>query len=264
MMSRLRSLRSIGFTLFCTTVSSSDSSKQCVAPMTTCSAACSSGSAPERLSASSRSNAAARSVFCASAPSVECVGALASSEACAFLCQSPAGAMMVARSADSPPSRDLTKVPGELDRQYEKLDVDAALRATVIAPSGDWTRRAPASILSRTRSNERMGGDAQKAARTEAFDLLDALSRSGALPMRHAALHVVMGATHCFDESLLDTVVQRNANPIEKCERSLLIMASTLHGKPAAQLVRPEHVARLAAQAPGLFAAASVAPAIDE
>ena len=164
----------------------------------------------------------------------------------------------------APPMRDLTQVPGELDRQYEKLDVDSALRATVIAPSGDWTRRAQASILSRARSNERIGGDAQKAARTEAFDLLDALSRSGALPMRHAALHVVMGATHCFDESLLDTVVQRSANPIEQCERSLLIMASTLHGKPAAQLVRPEHVARLAAQAPGLFAAASVAPAIDE
>ena len=84
--------------------------------------------------------------------------------------------------------------------------------ATIIAPSGDWTRRAQASILSRTRTTERMGGDAQKAARAEAFDLLDALSRSGALPMDAAALHVVMGATHCFDESLLDTVVQRNAS----------------------------------------------------
>jgi len=51
----------------------------------------------------------------------------------------------------------------------------------------------------------------------------------------------------------------RRADPIEKCERSLLIMASTLHGKPAAQLVKREHVARLTAQAPGLFARAAIA-----
>ena len=36
-------------------------------------------------------------------------------------------------------------------------------------------------------------------------------------------------------------------------------MASTLHGKPAAQLVKREHVARLTAQAPGLFARAAIA-----
>ena len=67
-----------------------------------------------------------------------------------------------------------------------------------------------------------------------------------------------MGATHCFDESLLDTVVQNNVNPIERSERSLLIMASTLHRRPAEQLVRGEHVQRLAANAPALFAPAAL------
>lgn len=75
-----------------------------------------------------------------------------------------------------------------------------------------------------------------------------------------------MGATHCFDESLMDTVVQRSVNPIEKAERSLLIMATTLHQCPAAALVRPEHVARLAGLTPALFPAlegdAAAAPVV--
>ncbi len=51
----------------------------------------------------------------------------------------------------------------------------------------------------------------------------------------------------------VDTVVQDNINPIEKAERSLLIMATTLHRVPAAALVNAEHVQRLAALTPGLF-----------
>ena len=60
---------------------------------------------------------------------------------------------------------------------------------------------------------------------------------------------------HTFDESLVETVVQKNVNPIEKVERSLLIMASTLHQQPAEALVNREQVARLTEFAPTLFPA---------
>mmetsp|Transcript_13176 Transcript_13176/g.26698 ORF Transcript_13176/g.26698 Transcript_13176/m.26698 type:complete len:220 (+) Transcript_13176:356-1015(+) len=96
MISVLRSTRSIGFTLFSTSVFITLSSKQCVAAMITCRDACSTGRAPDRVSASSRSNAASFSDFCSSAPRVLVV-ALASKPACALLVQLLPGLIMVGR-----------------------------------------------------------------------------------------------------------------------------------------------------------------------
>ena len=56
-----------------------------------------------------------------------------------------------------------------------------------------------------------------------------------------------------FDNSLIDTVTQHNVNPIEKAERSLLIMATTLHQQPAVMLVQDNQQSRLAAITPALF-----------
>ena len=160
-------------------------------------------------------------------------------------------------SSSSPsgtPLKDLTKVPQELDTAYETHDTDSCLRASIIAPNGPWSKKFQASLLAKP-SETTLGADEQGAAKHKAFDLLDALTRSGALPMENAALHVIMGATHRFEESLMDTVVKGNINPIEKVERSLLIMASTLHGLPAASLVQRDKVARLTEVTPTLFLA---------
>jgi len=149
-------------------------------------------------------------------------------------------------------SRDLTKVPTALDAAYEKYDSDSSLRASIITASGPWVKRSQASLLSKP-SERTLEGEEQGRCKSAAFDLLDALTRSGALPMEHAALHVIMGATHRFEESLMDTVVKGNVNPIEKAERSLLIMASTLHALPASSLILRDHLDRLSTVTPTLF-----------
>jgi hypothetical protein len=47
--------------------------------------------------------------------------------------------------------------------------------------------------------------------------------------------------------------LQDSIDPIDGVERSTLVMASTVHGRPAADLVLPAHVARAQALAPSLF-----------
>ena len=103
-----------------------------------------------------------------------------------------------------------------------------------------------------------LNADQQAQEKSAAFDLLDALTRSGALAIEHASLHVIIAATHCFDQSLMDTVVQKNVNPIERVERTTLIMAATLNGVPAAELIQDAQLERVSTFSPALFEESNV------
>jgi len=83
--------------------------------------------------------------------------------------------------------------------------------------------------------------------------LLDALSKSGVLAIDSAELHVVVAATHCFADSLMDTIIKENINPIEKVERSTLIMAMAVHGTEAEELLKKEQVDRVKTYSAMLF-----------
>mmetsp|Transcript_43764 Transcript_43764/g.103411 ORF Transcript_43764/g.103411 Transcript_43764/m.103411 type:complete len:974 (+) Transcript_43764:105-3026(+) len=148
--------------------------------------------------------------------------------------------------------RDFTQVPHEMDRRFEELDTDSALRPTIITPSDTWTKRAQKALLaSPTESTLRQSE--QKLEKDAAFDLLDGLTKSGALPIDHASLHIVVAATHCFDRTVIETVVRDNVNPIVKVERSSLIMASTIHQVEASAMIQDSQLPRIAAASPQLF-----------
>jgi len=135
---------------------------------------------------------------------------------------------------------DVTVLPSRLDAACAGDEARAgALRATIIKPADAWTKISQPKLLgAKSTSTLRKGSEEEKSARAEAFDLLDALSRSGELCVREAELHVVLAATHCFDDTLMDTLVARNINPIAKVERSCVSVASVVHGglEPAAML----------------------------
>lgn len=155
----------------------------------------------------------------------------------------------------SPPSDgavDFTALPHRLEAAYSRLDAEAAIRPTRVAIGEVWSRRAQKALLAPPVQSELHSVD-QGREKQKAFDLLDALSRSGALSFDSASLHVLVAATHVFDESLMDTVISANANPIEKLERSSLIVAMTVHGTAATSLLSGEHrerVSQFSAPAP--------------
>eukprot|EP00439_Symbiodinium_sp_Y106_P037021 s2962_g4.t1 len=149
-------------------------------------------------------------------------------------------------------TRDYTQVPVEMDQRFEKLDTDNSLRPTIINPGERWKKQSQKALLA-SPSTSHLSKAEQKTEREAAFDLLDALTKSGALPLTHASLHVVIAATHCFDKTVTETVIQNNVNPIAKVDRSSLIMASTVHQKPVQALIKDEQVQRVTDASPQLF-----------
>ena len=155
---------------------------------------------------------------------------------------------------------DYTRIPAALDRKFEALDEDGALRPTILGVGEVWSRRSQKSLLAEPVRHS-LRADEQKDERRRAFDLIDALTKSGAMPLEHASLHVVIAATHCFDDTLLNTVIQRNVNPIERVERSSVIVATTIHGKAAAELLADDQRERFFLSSPRLGEAGGDAPA---
>jgi len=147
---------------------------------------------------------------------------------------------------------DYTEIPAELDRRFERLDEDSALRPTIMKVGQNWQKTSQAALLADP-ATAGLSVDDQRNEKDRAYDLLDAMSRSGCLSIEEAQLHVVLAATHSFDKTLMDTVIQNNVNPIEKVERSTLIVASTIQNREVADLLRDDQVERVATYSPKLF-----------
>jgi len=149
-------------------------------------------------------------------------------------------------------ARDYTTVPGELDAKFEALDDDNALCTTTIKAGLNWTKRYKESLLA-AECEVTLDPEKQKDEKNKAYDLLDALTKSGTLLIEHSSLHIVCAATHCFGESLMNTVIKDNINPVEKVERSNLIVASVVHALDVDAIVDGGQVDRVKLYSPKLF-----------
>jgi hypothetical protein len=50
-------------------------------------------------------------------------------------------------------------------------------------------------------------------------------------------VHVVLTSAHHFDQSLLETVIQKNENPLVRLEESLLVMGSVIQERAIDELL---------------------------
>jgi len=134
---------------------------------------------------------------------------------------------------------DFTLIPKTLDVAIENNGEGSALRSTIIKTRDTWTRHRQENLLTASKDEVLTTEDLKKE-KHKAFDLLDALSRSGSLPIQYSELHVIVALTHCFDKSVMETVICDNVNPIEKLELSTLLLASAIHGVPAREMIKDD------------------------
>jgi len=147
---------------------------------------------------------------------------------------------------------DLTRLPFAIDKTFEAFDTDGALHSTIIRPNESWTKISQKTLLGKP-TKETLNSAKQRDSRNETYDLLDALSKSGILTIDCAEFHVFVAITHTFDKYLMETVIEDNINPIEKLERSLLMVSSTIHEVAPIELIKPEHEERVKQHSPALF-----------
>lgn len=135
---------------------------------------------------------------------------------------------------------DFIAMPKVLDRAIELNDKDASIRSTTITTAKHgWTRHRQPNLLTKAEKIA-LSTTEIETEKNKAFDLLDALSRSGSLDIPFSELHILICATHRFEKNVMETVIQDNINPIDKLEMSTLLMASTILDVPARDLIRNE------------------------
>ena len=123
---------------------------------------------------------------------------------------------------------DFTAIPKQLDHMFESFDKDGALRTMTIKTGDKVVRKRQQNILTKMETNE-LNNAARKNETDNALDLLDALSRSGSLPIVSGELHVIIGVRHSFEKNIMATVIEENINPIEKVDYSSLLIAASVH-----------------------------------
>eukprot|EP00550_Attheya_septentrionalis_P012178 CAMPEP_0198303258 /NCGR_PEP_ID=MMETSP1449-20131203/56793_1 /TAXON_ID=420275 /ORGANISM="Attheya septentrionalis, Strain CCMP2084" /LENGTH=1029 /DNA_ID=CAMNT_0044005745 /DNA_START=155 /DNA_END=3244 /DNA_ORIENTATION=- len=147
---------------------------------------------------------------------------------------------------------DFTSIPRKLDMAFVKFETDAVLRPTSIEVGETWRMIRYLSMSEPIM--EPVNLESRKSERNKALDLLDALSRSGSLPISAGELHVIVAVTHCFDKSVTEAVIQANVNPIEKLEKSMLIVTACIHNvKPAGLVKGTSQLESVMLHSPDLF-----------
>jgi len=146
---------------------------------------------------------------------------------------------------------DYTRYPIVLDGALDSLEIEGSVRPTKVDVSNTWRKKFQQSLLSEQEETT-LGDDELHTEKNAAFDLIDALSKSGELVLDHTSLHIVIATTHQFDKSLLDTLIQENVNPIEQSERLSCIVGSIVHNVKPLELIEPSQKARLLKYSPML------------
>jgi len=140
---------------------------------------------------------------------------------------------------------DFIQISKQMERRMTIIDhASARVRPTTVTPGVSWKRTLQRTLLGKPTHETLLAPD-QSRETNQAFELIDALSRSGALSFNEGSFHVISVSTHWFDKTLMDAIIQDNVNPIEIVERSTLLAASVLFDKPIEEIISKDQLSRV-------------------
>jgi hypothetical protein len=108
--------------------------------------------------------------------------------------------------------RDLIQLPAELEQRFDGLlrsPSEGSIRPTILHTGDTWTKTSRNAVALTEPTVSVWAKPEQQKEKSRVFDLLDALTKSGEMRIEHAAMHVVLCATHSFHDTLVDTVTPR-------------------------------------------------------
>ena len=144
-----------------------------------------------------------------------------------------------------------TEFPSILEGEFESKNC-GSVRPTIIKVGPDFTKLEQKGLL-KAPNTRILNTEEQKSEKNKALDLLDAISRSGELILDESEIHVVVLSTQCFDDTLVNQVIQKDCNPIDLIERSTLVMAKALFGNDVKDMLNSEVLPRVKEVSPCLF-----------
>jgi len=146
---------------------------------------------------------------------------------------------------DGAETMDLMDLPRKLDEHFERLDKFNYLASVKIEVGEDVQVRGYKDFLGKKPTQKKLDQESLASERAQAMDLLDALSRSGELPLVQTQVHIVVAISHSVDDSVMTALVEKDINPIARLEHSAALMATALTGEPLDALVQAQHCSRL-------------------
>ena len=122
-------------------------------------------------------------------------------------------------------SSRITEISRKLNAKIKALK-SKHLQLTAIEAGEKWVQK---NLMSQKSQIKVLEKSEQEANTRKALDLLDSLSRSGSLPLKFAELHAIVGVTHCFSQSMMDTLVLDNVDPVKELSDSTLLLSSIIN-----------------------------------
>jgi hypothetical protein len=128
---------------------------------------------------------------------------------------------------------NLSQIGSKLNSMLDRADCSSINQTVIsVAAAESWTRQDWGDgFLAQCRETA-LGSELQRAEKNKVFDFLEVISNGGISPFEEgAALHVIVAAVHSYQQSIVETVVQENKDPISEMEREWDVFTSVIGGE---------------------------------